>query len=134
MLLFLYQRIQYNCIIFYFKNCKEHYASLKRKCSKCGSSVIKIIKDRKTSNFTTTKGEKYFNLGEDKNINLPKCQVGEPILLNPNSYENIEVFFDIWNVYHFYSYWCKSHLMNLVLLSQGIYFFSFSLSDKCCWV
>ena len=39
---------------------------------------------------TTSCREKYIHLGEKKNINNRPQQVGEPILVNPNSYVNVK--------------------------------------------
>ena len=68
--------------------CSKQYNSLKRKCSQCGSKVEKC----KTSirNFVRGKHwpkEKNFDIGQLVYKNLTKMKVGEPIMVNPNSYE-----------------------------------------------
>ena len=38
--------------------------------------------------------EKYLNLGETKKMNNRPQQIGEPTLVNPNSYENIKIILE----------------------------------------
>ena len=56
--------------------------------------IKKCIEKHEKLNRSSAKGEKYINLGEKKNTNLCPVSVGEPILLNPNSYENLVQILD----------------------------------------
>lgn len=75
-------------IEFCFQSCQLIYTSAKRKC-KCGGVVHKIS-ERTHSPPTTKPTEKYISLGETKGMNNCIVKTGEPILLNPNSYENVK--------------------------------------------
>ena len=50
--------------------------------------------DEKPDFQTTSTGQKYVPIGEEKNSNLRPTQIGEPILLNPNSYNNVKTILD----------------------------------------
>ena len=52
------------------------FDNLKRKCDECGSLVTKVVSKEKSD------------------VNLKHMIVGEPILLNPNSYNNVEIIID----------------------------------------
>uniref|UniRef100_A0A7M5WMT3 Uncharacterized protein n=2 Tax=Clytia hemisphaerica TaxID=252671 RepID=A0A7M5WMT3_9CNID len=74
------------------ENCKALYGPRKRKCDKCSSEVKRIEETKeKREQQTTSEGGKYLPLGETQNINTCPMKVGEPILFNPNSYENLEL-------------------------------------------
>ena len=75
----------------FLQNCGEQYSVLKRKCDRCGSKVERILQEVESRINTTSTGDKYINIGETKKSNNCSIQCGEPILLNPNSYENLEL-------------------------------------------
>ena len=56
--------------------------------------IKKCIEKHEKLNRSSAKGEKYINLGKIKNTNLCPVSVDEPILLNPNSYENLVQILD----------------------------------------
>lgn len=69
---------------------KDIYDRCKRVCDVCCSVVKKINEEPQKLSRTTSLGEKYLNLGEKSSCNYPFIQVGEPILCNPNSYDNLK--------------------------------------------
>lgn len=74
--------------------CAKKYPNLKRKCDDCGSLVTKpVCEDVVDRNQTDSSNEKYLHI-ERNNVNLKTMTVGESILLNPNSYNNIEQILD----------------------------------------
>ncbi len=77
--------------IYFLQDCDETYDNLrKRKCETCGFDLVRLADIKEKKQQTTSSGRKYIQLGEKSNINLRPSSVGEPILLNPNSYENLE--------------------------------------------
>ena len=67
---------------------------MKRKCNKCGSTVKQVATVYQQRQKTTGFGEKYIYLGETETINNRPQQIGEPILVNPNSYVNVSVILE----------------------------------------
>ena len=72
--------------------CNSVYLNCKWKCNLCRSKFTKNISNTlpvkpKQSSIT---GDKYLNLGQTKCSNHKPNKMREPILLNPNSYENIQ--------------------------------------------
>ena len=51
----------------------------------------RILQEVESRINTTSTGDKYINIGETKKSNNCSIQCGEPILLNPNSHENLEL-------------------------------------------
>ena len=76
------------------QECQQEYFKMKRKCNLCGEKVEKNSETVESRIHTSSSGEKYINLGEKKNVNCRPTQIGEPILLNPNSYNNLEQILD----------------------------------------
>ena len=76
------------------KNCQKMFENCKRKCDVCGFPVQKQHQINDGKHQTSKDGEKYIDLGENKNINFKYMSIGEPILLNPNSFTNIENILD----------------------------------------
>ena len=71
--------------------CGQTYETLKRKCGSCGSVVRNVDKvPVLVGPQTSSNNEKYIFLGEQNKTNLKQMQMGEPIVLNPNSYDNLE--------------------------------------------
>ena len=68
-----------------FDNCK-------RQCDSYGSKVISFNGNADTGQKkqTSCKGQKYIDVGNKLGNNNKKLLIGVRILLNPNSYENIE--------------------------------------------
>ena len=72
------------------QSCFKVFTNLKRKCDNCSGVVIK-----KTFNHSRItlpqdwKVEKHFDLGQAVSRNDSIIQTGEPILVNPNSYDSI---------------------------------------------
>ena len=64
----------------------------KRQCDSCGSKVISFNGNADTGQKkqTSCKGQKYIDVGNKLGKNNKKLLIGVPILLNLNSYENIE--------------------------------------------
>ena len=58
------------------------------------SSQEKYIKLGEQSHNNLKVSEKYIKLGEQSHNNLKVYQIGEPILLNPNSYNNLADILD----------------------------------------
>ena len=69
----------------------KKFTNCKRKCDSCGSKVIKItetnINEKKIQ--TSTNEDKYLALANKVSSNIKERKIGEPVLFNPNSYENI---------------------------------------------
>ena len=65
---------------------------MQKKCSSCGSKVISFngIADTGQEKQTSSKFQKYIDVGNKIGNNNKKLLIGKPILLNPNSYKNIE--------------------------------------------
>ena len=70
------------------------FRNVKRKCDRCGSLVAKqkVASDEKAKSHLFP--SKYLSIGESKQSNVKSQQMGEPILLNPNSYNNLSVILD----------------------------------------
>lgn len=71
--------------------CSKVYNNYKRKCDDCDSAIKKqetpeSVRTPQTSSST----QKYINIGEKSESNIKDFKMGEPILVNPNSYINIE--------------------------------------------
>jgi len=67
--------------------------SMKRKCDRCGSAVEKKLTKRKEgSRKTNTMPNEIssVNVGQHDMEYRPTVNISEAILLNPNSYKNIE--------------------------------------------
>ena len=73
------------------EQCQKTFESQKRKCDICGSVVAKITKQDPIVIKQSNTEEKYINLGETRSVNKKKMLMGEPIMLNPNSYDNINI-------------------------------------------
>ena len=71
--------------------CSKTYDNCKRKCDDCGFPVRKVDNQEreKTTQTSSSNGKKIFWVEVSDN-KLKKMQIGEPILLNPTSYRNIE--------------------------------------------
>ena len=70
--------------------CGKVFDTCKRKCDACGYQVKKQERSVPATKQTSSSEEKYIRVGEKKGINLKDMKMGEPILVNPNSYSNIE--------------------------------------------
>ena len=73
-------------------DCGERYLNLKRKCDICEWKVVKKLNDRyvfKEDQTSSTDG-KCIDIWNEVGKNLKPRVTGEPILLNPNSYQNID--------------------------------------------
>ena len=72
------------------ENCLKSYDSLKRKCDLCGSNVEKgkIVKERLTSDQKLL--TRHFDFGVTEKKNKTKISMGEPVIVNPNSYESLK--------------------------------------------
>lgn len=70
----------------------KKFGTCKRQCDSCGSKVISFNgnADTEQKKETSCKGLKYIDVGNKIGNNNKKLLIGVPILLNPNSYENIE--------------------------------------------
>ena len=76
-------------------SCNQHYESLKRKCERCKSKVVKEIEDTEIPNVDIgSKLPKYFQVGESLIPNHVDITMGETIPVNPNSYANMEVILE----------------------------------------
>ena len=73
------------------KNCKREFDNLKRKCDKCSSKVVAKVINNSSTFYGDEKVFSEINVGQDSNLKKKTdCIMGEPICVNPNSYENIE--------------------------------------------
>ena len=70
------------------------YGGLKRKCDKCGSRVSKQCSSSEDRPKKALFDCKYLSIGESSQSNHRHQQMGEPVLLNPNSYDNLRVILD----------------------------------------
>ena len=56
--------------------------------------MTNIVTDESRENLSDSSSEKYIKLGEQSHKNLKFYEIGEPILLNPNSYNNLADILD----------------------------------------
>ena len=74
--------------------CGTMYGARKRKCDMCGGCVTNIkSSDEPYSNFQNPL-PKYLDVGQSGVRNPAKISTAEPIMKNPNSYENCEYILD----------------------------------------
>ena len=66
------------------------------KCDDCGNIISKIKKaDNSNESAASLKAmPKYFEIGEINAPNHVRISMGEPILVNPNSFKNLETILD----------------------------------------
>ena len=89
------------------QDCNKLFVDLKRKCDSCGGAVVKQLKQNSNSSFSfhhTEFDDLFSRMGNAFSINdsssssssNPKAEVhmGKPIMVNPNSYVNIQVCLD----------------------------------------
>ena len=62
---------------------------MKRKCSACGSPVIKLDQNEFSSHLSGVPLPT-FNIGQKSSEVRPIIKIFEPVLVNPNSYKNVE--------------------------------------------
>ena len=73
-------------------NCNKNYFNRKQKCDDCGCSIVSkanLVEDSEPNSFSCKGIPKYFDVDE---INAPShvnISMGEPVLLNPNSFKNL---------------------------------------------
>ena len=73
--------------------CNKEFTTCKRKCNLCGSKVVTVNISCSTDdleNQTSFVGSKYLFIDNKIGNNNKSMMIGELILLNPNSYENID--------------------------------------------
>ena len=71
-------------------DCLTKYLARKLKCDECGSQVVQGDRSHHLSSTPVKKLPKYFNVGEKNTINKTTLTMGEPVMVNPNSYQNME--------------------------------------------
>ena len=74
------------------ESCNKIYHSLKRKCEACGSPVIKNTEEIQCNiNSITCVDPNKIDIGQVSSENKPVIKMFEPVLVNPNSYKNVEI-------------------------------------------
>ena len=83
------------------KSCKKLFTKFRKKCDACGGKVIK--EEHIEPRLAVPKDwapEKIFNIGQEVNKNAKLIQIGEPVMVNPNSFINAEYIFDQYKKLH----------------------------------
>ena len=77
-------------------HCNKEFYNRKVKCDDCGNVISKIKKaDNSNESAPSLKAmPKYFEIGEINAPNHVRISMGEPILVNPNSFKNLETILD----------------------------------------
>ena len=77
-------------------HCNKEFYNCKVKCDYCGNIISKIKKaDNSNESAPNLKAmPKYFEIGEINAPNHVRISMGEPILVNPNSFKNLETILD----------------------------------------
>ena len=77
-------------------HCNKVFYNRKVKCDDCGNVISKIKKaDNSNESAPSLKAmPKYFEIGEINGPNHVQISMGEPILVNPNSFKNLETILD----------------------------------------
>ena len=77
-------------------HCNKEFYNHKVKCDDCGNVISKIKKaDNSNESAPSLKAmPKYFEIGEKNAPNHVQISMGEPILVNPNSFKNLEAILD----------------------------------------
>ena len=76
-------------------SCGTLYRARKLLCDHCkGSVVAREISNVQDDNEDGSVLPKYFNVGEVNLDNRTHISMGEPVLVNPNSYQNIKIILD----------------------------------------
>ena len=73
--------------------CNKEFTTCKRKCDLCGSKIVTVNVNCLTDNLenqTSSVGSKYLFIDNKIGNNNKTVMIGEPMLSNPNSYENID--------------------------------------------
>ena len=81
-------------------SCGKRFSSMKRKCDECSSPVITQTKEER---FVAPEGFgllKTTDIGQKVNINKPAITMGEPVLVNPNSFETVKAVLDEYKLIH----------------------------------
>ena len=75
--------------------CRALYTSLKRKCSQCGGKVAsRTVEEVRLTSTETLVTAKTNQLGGEVRKNEAILKVGEPIMVNPNSYDSVKTVLD----------------------------------------
>ena len=74
-------------------SCGTIYGGLKRKCDVCKDHVSKIVYDEERIGYNDNL-PKYFDIGQKTQHNPVSITMGETILVNPNSFENVKTILD----------------------------------------
>ena len=80
--------------------CNRTYPARKQKCDGCGGKVVSVADENNAlSSFSfESRLPKYIDVGQNCSKNVVEITTGEPIMVNPNSYESVEeVLKDIKN-------------------------------------
>ena len=88
-------RAEANCWKCTNAECGQTYESVKRKCDSCSSKVSKNCKE--DVRFVSNNGHittKEFNFGKNATVNTSSLKMGEPVMVNPNSYVNLEIILE----------------------------------------
>ena len=73
------------------ESCFKPYDGLKRKCDDCSGKVVKkVINHTRITSIQNWAVEKHFDIGQVVKRNDSSLKTGEPILVNPNSYNTIK--------------------------------------------
>ena len=74
-----------------YQECNKVFNSFRRKCNVCGDKVV--AKENKETRLTTPKDwvlEKALSIGQKIKKYIKPIKIGEPLMVNPNSFINVE--------------------------------------------
>ena len=77
------------------EKCKKKFKTVSKKCDLCKAKVEKV--DKEFSRFSTPENwdiKKSFNVGQIPLINPQKHVMGEPVMVNPNSFQRVKQILD----------------------------------------
>ena len=78
-------------------NCNKNYFNRKQKCDDCGCSIVSkanLVEHSEPNPFSCKGIPKYFDVGELSIPNHAKISMDEPVLVNPNSFKNLETILE----------------------------------------
>ena len=86
----------------------KNYFNQKQKCDECGCSIISkanLVEDSEPNSSSCKIISKYFDVGKVNTPNHVNISMGEPALVNPNSFKNIETILEQLHENAFKKFW-----------------------------
>ena len=80
---------------------EKKFKTVSKKCDLCKAKVEKV--DKEFSRFSTPENwdiKKSFNVGQIPLINPQKHVMGEPVMVNPNSFQRVQQMLDEYKSMH----------------------------------